>query len=459
MNNIYDFDLELEILGFIYYQQKKYYRYEEYIKECYFYDNRLRKVYLFFKEILDKNETLTDGTIKKFLDSLSLKNDEKDLLSVIKEKGYGIVDLRYRLDKLKNFYYKRKLKDLSDFIKDKINTENSEELSKDISSQLEAIEDDIDLYQFEVKKIDDILNNRINEIEYNINNKTLSNYLKTGLLGFDKRFTGIPRGQLTLLASRPSLGKTTTALQIALNVSKNYNVLFFSLEMGLKENADKILANVNLLNSIKFRDSILNNNELEKVKNDLKNIKNNLYIVEKTNIDCDYIDKTIKRFEKIYGKVDLVICDHLQIMKDKRKSFSRLEELGNITLDCKEIAKKNDCGFLLLSQLTRSVDIRDDKRPELSDLRESGRIEENADLICFLYREDYYFERKNNYNIDLLNNIKGVLEMWVKKYRNGDCGCCYQKFIKEYSIVSDLSYNEEEIYNNIVNKIKNKKEK
>ena len=197
--------------------------------------------------------------------------------------------------------------------------------------------------------------------------------------------------------------------------------------------------------------------EINKIKSNCNNNKSkNLYIVEKQGIDSNYIKKTLKRFERKVGKVDLIIVDHLQMTRDSNKSRSRIEELGNITLDFKEIAKEYNCGFILLSQLSRNVEMKTSPRPELSDLRESGRIEENADLIMFVYRAEYYIERdlqgldknSNKYKSleEELKKYKNKAEIMVKKYRNGACGSIILKFYPEYSLFDNLKGDENGSY-------------
>ena len=368
--------------------------------------------------------------------------------------GATIVDIQPCLKELKNLYSKREIKRIMEVCNNAINSEkNSNEILEDINNNLENLENEATDYEYEVKNINEILAERVFNIEENIKNNQLNNYLKTGLIDFDLKFTGIPRKQLTIIGGRSSMGKSTFALQIAKNISENYNVLFFSQEMGFNENADKIIANMNKINSINIRDSKLTKEEINKIKSNCNNnTSKNLYIVEKQGIDSNYIKKTLKRFERKVGKVDLIIVDHLQMTRDSNKSRSRIEELGNITLDFKEIAKEYDCGFILLSQLSRGVEGRESPRPELSDLRESGRIEENADLIMFVYRAEYYIKRdmqgldknSNKYKSleEELKKYKNKAEIMVKKYRNGACGSIILKFYPEYSLFDDLKGDE-----------------
>lgn len=243
---------------------------------------------------------------------------------------------------------------------------------------------------------------------------------------------------------------TTFALQIALNIAKNKNVLFFSQEMCNSEQGDKILSNFAHINSMNIRDSRITIEEIEKIKNVMQNNGSlNLYISDAYGVTSNYIRKTLQKFEKTVGKIDLVIVDHLQIMADNKPNSNRVSELSNISMDCKNIAKEFDCAFLLLSQLSRKTEERDDPRPQLADLRESGAIEQNADTVMFLFRQAYYTERKlNGLSIDNPNfdNLKKQFEMQknqadltVQKNRSGKLGSIKLYFNPEYSQFSDMT--------------------
>ena len=450
---LFNMDLEQTILGVLILNNKYYDLIEENIKEKYFFYLEHRKIYNFIKQNIENKKEINGIILNNYIDSI-----EKNYLKVLINMGTAIIDIKPYLEELKNLYSKREIKRIMEVCNNAINSEkNSNEILENINNDLENLENEATDYNYEVKNVEEILAERIFNIEENIKNNRLNNYLKTNLIDFDLKFTGIPRKQLTIIGGRSSMGKSTFALQIAKNISENYNVLFFSEEMGFNENADKILANINKINSINIRDSKLTQEEINKIKSNCNNNKSkNLYIVEKQGIDSNYIKKTLKRFERKVGKVDLIIVDHLQMTRDSNKSRSRIEELGNITLDFKEIAKEYNCGFILLSQLSRNVEMKTSPRPELSDLRESGRIEENADLIMFVYRAEYYIERdlqgldknSNKYKSleEELKKYKNKAEIMVKKYRNGACGSIILKFYPEYSLFDNLKGDENGSY-------------
>lgn len=246
---------------------------------------------------------------------------------------------------------------------------------------------------------------------------------------------------------------TTFALQIGLNVAEQgLNVLFFSQEMCANEQGDKILSNFSSINSMNFRDSKITSEQISEVKNIMQKKPNmNLYINEAYAINTNFIKKTLQNFEKKIGKIDLVIIDHLQIMTDNtnNNSNNRVLTLSNISMDCKNIAKEYDCGLILLSQLSRKTEEREDPRPQLSDLRESGAIEQNADTVMFLFRESYYTERKlnglneNSSEFEALRQKfeieKNQADLTVQKNRSGQLGAIKLYFNPEYSKFTDMT--------------------
>ena len=447
----YNIDCELAILGTLILNDNYFDVVNEEIKAEYFYENVNKEIYNILVNEIKTNKKINSTTIKNTLQPVFDKYGLGNYLAVLLNTGCGIVDIKPYCQELKNLYAKRELQKIMFACQDSLNQPyNADEIMQNVKNKLDVLEEEASNYEYEVKSFAEIMAQRVVEIETTIKDKEQTNYIKTDIIDFDREFTGIPRAQLTILGGRSSMGKSTLALQIALNVAKQgKNVLFFSQEMGLRENADKIIANLNKINSVKVRDSHLSNEELEKIKKNCELSSDyRLFIVEKQGIDNNYITKTIKRFQRKIGKVDLIIVDHLQMTRDSQKSRNRIEELGNITLDFKEIAKKYNCGFILLSQLSRGVEGRESPRPELIDLRESGRIEENADLIMFIYRKDYYINRQlqgieddNPKREKLLadyERYKNQADIMVKKYRNGKCGSITIKFEPEYSLFREL---------------------
>lgn len=301
-----------------------------------------------------------------------------------------------------------------------------------------------------IENVGQTIAERLLEIE---NNKDVDNFIKTDFLDFDRSFGGLPKGQVSLLAGSPSMGKSTCALQIAINVARQgKNVLFFSQEMGKNEINNKIISNLYKIDGFRITCNNLYSSEIEMIKDGkLINEISTLNIDYSTSIDADIINRKIIEYKLKFKKdVDLVIIDHLHIMKDIKKSNNRNEELGNITKDIKNIAKNKNIAILLLSQLSRKdkTQMKGHKnyRPDLIDIRESGNIEANCDLIIFIHRPEYYIKRdmqglqgeELRYSQELLKQLKGQTYLLIKKNRNGICKDIQIFFDGNYSFFRDV---------------------
>jgi replicative DNA helicase len=242
--------------------------------------------------------------------------------------------------------------------------------------------------------------------------------LKTGFGTIDDRLSGLSNSDLMIVAARPSMGKTTYAMNIAENVAEaGGNVLVFSLEMSKAQLIDRSMSSRTMvpfreIKSGKFLDG--SNAKLELGSSKVIN-KYNLTIIDKASINVDHAFNIAKKFNRT-RKVDLIIIDYLQLMT--AKSSNRFEEISTISRTLKAMAKTLDVPVIALSQLSREVEKRTNKRPVNSDLRESGQIEQDADIIQFLYRDEIYNSEDNNPN-------KGFCEVITSKFRNGEIGTDY----------------------------------
>lgn len=261
--------------------------------------------------------------------------------------------------------------------------------------------------------------------------------IDTGFQTLNDLLGGVQRGELIVLAGRPSMGKTALAVAIGVNAAKNKkqnnSVLFFSLEMPEEQITMRILSAETGIDSFRLRSGRQShqesNNLLEKAQN-LSHIKFFIDDIPLTTITNIRI--TSRRIKRIYG-LDLIIVDYLQLIKNEGSNDTRSIELGHITQGLKSIAKELNVSIIVLSQLSRAVENREDKRPQLSDLRESGAIEQDADLVMFIYREEYYLKRKEprEDKTEEWTQWKSMLDQWencaevlIEKNRNGSIGVC-----------------------------------
>lgn len=255
--------------------------------------------------------------------------------------------------------------------------------------------------------------------------------VRTGLQTLDEETSGLQRGDLIILAARPSMGKTSIALQIAESVAMNEKlpVVVFSLEMGGTQLAMRQISGMARIDQRRLRSGALREHEW----NDLTDAVDRLskldeWIDTQGGMSPSELRSKLRRFTKKRGKPGLVVIDYLQLMKGNDDEKLRANEIAGISRELKAIAKELDVPIMALSQLNRSVELRPDKRPMMSDLRESGSLEQDADVILFIYRDDYY-------NPD--SKSKGKAELIIAKQRSGPTGMVMLGFEKQHSRWTD----------------------
>ena len=276
----------------------------------------------------------------------------------------------------------------------------------------------------------------------------------TGLTELDDRLGGLHNQDLIIIAGRPSMGKTSLATNIAFNAAKNIqeknlksSVAFFSLEMSSEQLATRILSEQARIKSNDIRRGKISEKEMEQFIETSKNILElPLYIDETPAITIAALSNRARRIKRLFG-LDLVVVDYIQLMRAaSKKNDGRVQEISEITQGLKALAKELYVPVLALSQLSRAVELRDDKKPQLSDLRESGSIEQDADVVMFVYREEYYLERKEPKLGSVehaewqtkMNDILGLAEIILGKQRHGPTGNIKVEFESMYTKFKDL---------------------
>lgn len=241
-----------------------------------------------------------------------------------------------------------------------------------------------------------------------------ANGLFTGIKSFDKISNGLQNGDLTILAGRPSMGKTAIAIQMAMTMARNNkHVLIFSLEMTAVQLGNRMLLNESDIPIRHFKAGTLYSLQEEMMRSSAEKIASrSITIADMPGISTAQIRNIALRQQRNVG-VDAIFIDYLQLIQSGNNLLSRHLDLSQITKACKNLAKELNIPVVLLSQLNRNVEARTDKRPVMSDLRESGAIEEDADIVGLLYREEYY-----NRDTDMKNEGEIILA----KYRNGETG-------------------------------------
>ena len=248
----------------------------------------------------------------------------------------------------------------------------------------------------------------------------------TGFYDFDRMTSGMQAGDLIVLAARPSMGKTALAINIAEHVAleESLPVAVFSMEMGASQLAIRIVGSIGRIDQGRLRTGKLTDEEWPRLTEAIERLRNvSLHIDETPGLTPSELRANARRLARQCGRLGLIVVDYLQLMSGSGSDSSenRATELGEISRGLKMLAKELQCPVIALSQLNRSVETRTDKRPMMSDLRESGAIEQDADVILFIYRDDYY-------NKD--SKEPGVAEVIIGKQRNGPTGTVKLTFLK-----------------------------
>jgi len=250
----------------------------------------------------------------------------------------------------------------------------------------------------------------------------------TGFTDFDQITTGLHEDNLIIIAARPAMGKTAFALNIAQNVAKNSDkaVAIFSLEMGAESLVERMLSAEGLIPSYHVRTGNLSENEWRRMISAQERLaRGKIFIDDTAGIMISEIRSKAKRLAQENGGLGLIVIDYLQLIEGRGRE-NRQQEVSEISRQLKIIAKELKVPVIALSQLSRGVDQRNDKRPILSDLRESGSIEQDADIVAFLYREAYYKR-------DEQEEPDNVTELILEKNRHGSLGTVQLYFLKEYA--------------------------
>jgi replicative DNA helicase len=276
-------------------------------------------------------------------------------------------------------------------------------------------------------QIKDVLMSVFNQLEERAMNKGSLTGITTGYDDLDRMTSGLQRSDLILLAARPSMGKTALALNIAMNAVKSgASVALFSLEMSKEQYVQRIISMESMVESTKLRSGNLDDDDWSRLISVMSTISNyNVFIDDTASVSLFEVMSKCRRL-KIEQGLDMVIVDYLQLMTDGgRSGDNRQQEISNISRGLKAMARELDCPVVALSQLSRAPELRNDHRPIMSDLRESGAIEQDADVVMMLYRDEYYLKEESE--------KKGITDVIITKQRNGPVGTVELAWIGQYT--------------------------
>ena len=426
------------------------------ISENNFYDPLHQKIYSAINNLIFKGMLANPITLKNYFES------EKDDLNVpeylIKITKFA-TSSRQSIEYSKIIYdmfVRRELIKISENIIDnaKINDlntnsqtiiENSEKVLYDLAERGSS--------NSALLKFDEAIKQTVNMASNAFKNDEGIVGVPTGLKDLDDRLGGLHKSDLIIIAGRPSMGKTALATNIAFHAAKKIqetgkkgSVAFFSLEMSSEQLSTRILAEQSRIKSNDIRRGKISEEQLEQFIETSKNISElPMYIDETPAISVAALSNRARRIKRLYG-LDMIVIDYIQLM---RATFAlkegRVQEISEITQGLKALAKELSVPVLALSQLSRAVEQRDDKKPLLSDLRESGSIEQDADVVMFVYRESYYLKAKEPRPATVehaewqakMNEVSHLAELIIGKQRHGPTGNVMLEFEEMFTKFKD----------------------
>ncbi|ABV73398.1 replicative DNA helicase [Rickettsia canadensis str. McKiel] len=284
--------------------------------------------------------------------------------------------------------------------------------------------------------------------------------ISTGLIDLDNKLFGFHNSDLIILAGRPSMGKTAFAINLALNACNNMrlknirdnqeiqSVGFFSLEMSSEQLTTRLLSMCAEIDSTSLRTGVLGEEKYNRLRKEANTLSELQFFIDDTPALSITTIRTRARRMKRQHNLGILFIDYLQLIRGVSKAENRVSEIAEITQGLKAIAKELNIPVIALSQLSRAVELREDKKPMLSDLRESGTIEQDADIVMFIYREEYYLTRKEPAADDAkhaewlnkLNKVYNIADIIVAKHRNGPIGNVSLYYDSQYSKFSNLEH-------------------
>ena len=415
-----------------------------------FYEHANRIVFQAMLNISDREEVIDPVTLQ---DELKKNNQVDDIGGI----AY-VTELSMATPTAAHVTYYAKIVKRKALLRNLISTsqriiQNAIEGSDDVTDILDDAESQImgvsqDNASGGFKSIHDVLNTAMEEINSIPDDGNMVTGLPSGFSELDKMTTGFHDDELIILAARPGVGKTAFALNVAqfVGLKTDKTVAMFSLEMGAEQLVQRMLASEGLIDSQHLRTGQLTDEEWRKLVVAAGSLDNtSIYIDDTPGIKMSEIRAKARRLAKEKGNLGLIVIDYLQLIEGPR-SESRQQEVSAISRQLKKLAKELHIPVIALSQLSRSVEQRQDKRPVLSDIRESGSIEQDADIVAFLYRDDYYRDERDE---DDEGEVEaeadnGEVEVIIEKNRSGTRGTVKLMFSKPYNRFSNLDYTHSE---------------
>ena len=453
-------EAEQTILGSILANNEIFDEVTDQLDESYFFDPIHQKIYKIIANLISKGLLANPVTIKNFF------NSKEELIEI------GGIDYLVKLTKVSTTknqikYYSQLLSDL--YIRRQLINISEETLEESKNKDLEIsgtnILENTERKLFEIAErgefqrsfvtFKDALKETIDMATAAYKNDQGIVGVPSGLTDLDDRLGGLHKQDLLIIAGRPSMGKTALATNIAFNASLNIkknnlktSVAFFSLEMSSEQLSTRILSEQSRIKSNDIRRGKINQDDFERFIEASKNLEMlPLHIDDTPSITISALSNRARRLKRKEG-LDLIVIDYIQLMKSSGyRNESRVLEIAEITQGLKALAKELDVPVLALSQLSRQVEQREDKKPQLSDLRESGSIEQDADVVMFVFREQYYLEKQEPKPgtaehvewQEKMSQIHNEAEILIGKQRHGPTGIIKLEFESAFTKFKDAT--------------------
>ena len=396
-------DAEIALIGCLLWDNRNFEKISDFLDETHFVDQSHQIIFRQIKDLLNKNILVSPITLKNYLSENEFGKEITKYLNQYKDSSPSTQNTFQYAKIIYELHIKRSLIGIGQNIIHETFENNTENTGESLIENAEN-----DLYNLsnsgsaerKYSKFGDSLKDAVNIINEAFKREGKIAGVASGLRDLDNKLGGLHKSDLIIIAGRPSMGKTALGTNIAFNVAKNFNekvdelgnkklidggkVAFFSLEMSSEQLATRILAEQTKISGDKMRKAELSKDDFKKIAKSTSDLEDlNLFIDDNPMLTIATLRARARRLQRLHG-IDLIIIDYLQLMSsnNKNKNEGRVQEISEITRGLKAIAKELNIPIIALSQLSRQVEQREDKRPQLSDLRESGTIEQDSDVVC-----------------------------------------------------------------------------
>ncbi len=445
--NLKDNDIEIIVLAYLLKHSELLDSHFELISSDLFSNIENLKIFKVLEDFHQSQKNISIETVKNYIPDIQ-SNTLKDLSLQIDQIVFSKDIFKNYLETLQELYLRRELFKITQSKNTETTSFETSKNIKDIFLDLEKKLFDLSNFNkdsYEFKDFATVTKSSIQLVEKAFKKKGKYSGVVSGFTDLDNMLGGLQNSDLIILAGRPSMGKTALATNIAFNAAKFYSsdeekgsVVMFSLEMSAEQIGLRILAEQSKIPSDKLRKGELTEKDSIALSDTYKEIHNlKFFFDDSPNLTVSELRSKLRRYKNNYN-IKLVLIDYLQLIKPEGNKDNRVNELSEITRNLKQLAKEFDLPVVSLSQLSRQVESRDDKRPLLSDLRESGSIEQDADVVMFIYRESYYLQRnepirgsdesqesyqkKHDAWKDRNEEVFNKAELIIAKQRNGPTG-------------------------------------